>query len=550
LFQTEDKILFRMMEPRLAKPTSSDDDALVEVGSVIDGKYRIEALLGEGGMGVVLAAHHEILDQRVAIKILTAQDKNALSRFLLEARATAQLRSEHVARIMDVGSLPTGEPFIVLEYLEGCDLAELIYLDGRLPMPEAIDYVLQAMEGLAQAHALGIVHRDLKPANLFLATQPNGATTVKVLDFGISKSIASRKSSSGVITGEHATMGSPTYMAPEQIRSAKHVDMRSDIWSLGVVLFELLSGRTPFPRESVGEIFASILERDAPSLTTVLRGGVPAALSDAVARCLRRDREERFPNVAAFARAIAPYGLPSAAERVARIEQTLHHVKVRSGEGDVLRLAVPTPSTPIPLAQDGFVVMRDGMLVEAHDLPTTEIGEHAAHATRAADAETLDVHAVSPEDAAQTGSAFTTDPPRERNALVTTGLSRVNRARRRARIASVGLVVLAASSAVVLRLALGSDAKSDVTPAAAPPEVRAPVVAAVAAPPPPVAAPAPTPVETFVAPRAPAPSPATHANAVAKPSPKPAIKAPAHPAPRPPSPPSSKKRPSVLDSPD
>ena len=261
-------------------------------------------------MGVVLAAHHQLLDQRVAVKVLTTIEPQALARFSQEAKATAQLKSELVARIMDVGVLPSGAPFIVMEYLEGCDLGELLRLNGRLPVTETVGYVLEALDGLAQAHALDIVHRDLKPANLFLAVQTNGTSIVKLVDFGISKSIASRRSgTTGVLTGDHSTVGSPTYMAPEQIRSPKDVDARSDIWALGVVLYELLSGAPPFRGDSVGEIFAAVLEKTPPRISSIVPE-VPAGLSEIVATCMS-DREVRYANVLDPREDLAPSGRPA-----------------------------------------------------------------------------------------------------------------------------------------------------------------------------------------------------------------------------------------------
>jgi serine/threonine-protein kinase len=298
-------------------------------GEIIDGKYRVESVLGEGGMGVVLAAHHELLEQRVAVKVLTSSDKQALMRFSLEAKATAQLKSEHVARVMDVGALPSGAPFIVMEYLEGCDLGELLKLQGRLGVTDAVGYVMEALDGLAQAHALDIIHRDLKPANLFLAVQPNGASIVKLVDFGISKSIASRRSgTTGVLTGDHSTVGSPTYMAPEQIRSPKDIDGRSDLWAMGVVLYELLSGAPPFRGDSVGEIFAAVLEKTPPRLSSIVPE-VPAGLSEVVATCMS-DREVRYKNVLELARDLAPYGPPESAALVPRIEQMLRAMEARA----------------------------------------------------------------------------------------------------------------------------------------------------------------------------------------------------------------------------
>jgi serine/threonine protein kinase len=319
-------------------------------GDVIEGKYRVEKVLGEGGMGVVLAAHHELLDQRVAVKVLTSSDEKAMSRFSLEAKATAQLKSEHVARVMDVGVLPSGAPFMVMEYLEGCDLEELLRLNARLPVEETVGYMLDALDGLAQAHALEIIHRDLKPANLFLAVQASGTSIVKIVDFGISKSIASRRSGkTGVLTGDHSTVGSPTYMAPEQIRSPKDVDARSDIWSLGVVLYELLAGAPPFRGDSVGEIFAAVLEQKAPPVTSLVPT-VPAGLSAVIARCMSRDRDKRYSDVLALAIDLAPFGPPDSKGRLRRIEQTLNAVK-RKAEGK--EIGRSTARVALPAAEAG-----------------------------------------------------------------------------------------------------------------------------------------------------------------------------------------------------
>ncbi|MGH7438670.1 MAG: serine/threonine-protein kinase [Polyangiaceae bacterium] len=317
-------------------------------GEVIEGKYRVEHVVGEGGMGVVLAAHHVLLDQRVAVKVLTTIEPQALARFSQEAKATAQLKSEHVARVMDVGALPTGAPFIVMEYLEGCDLGELLRLNGRLGVTETVGYVLEALDGLAQAHALDIIHRDLKPANLFLAVQTNGTSTVKLVDFGISKSIASRRSgTTGVLTGDHSTVGSPTYMAPEQIRSPKDVDARSDIWALGVVLYELLSGAPPFGGDSVGEIFAAVLEKTPPRLSSIVPE-VPAALSEVIATCMS-DREVRYKNVLELARDLVPFGPPESATLVARIEQMLKAMEAKAAAGDRVSLNAARV-TPAPVS--------------------------------------------------------------------------------------------------------------------------------------------------------------------------------------------------------
>jgi serine/threonine protein kinase len=224
-----------------------DTSPSVITGAMLAGKYRIEHVLGEGGMGVVVAATNEALRQRVAIKLLRSgalANAKALGRFEREARAAASLRSNHVARVLDVGKLEDGRPYMVMEYLEGQDLGDVIDRVGEMPVHEAVDYVLQACEAIAEAHAAGIIHRDLKPKNLFLSRTVDGRPLVKVLDFGISKMEDAAEDMSLTRTTE--IIGSPSYMSPEQLRASKGVDVRTDIWALGVILFELLTKKLPF----------------------------------------------------------------------------------------------------------------------------------------------------------------------------------------------------------------------------------------------------------------------------------------------------------------
>ena len=295
-------------------------------GEILAGKYRIERVLGEGGMGVVYAAHHQLLAQRVAIKVLReaiADHSEARARFLNEARLAAEIQNEHVARVLDVGILESGVPFIVLEYLDGSDLADLLHAAGELAVEDVVDYLLQAICAVAQAHALGIIHRDLKPANLFLARRQDGTTQIKVLDFGISKATggAAGATAQGHLTGTNAVLGSPVYMSPEQLRASKNVDVRSDIWALGVIAYELLTGALPFEGDNVVDLFAAIQETE-PRRARDRRPRIPAALDAAVMRCLRPKPAERFASVAELAEALAPYGTRVsllALERVSRI---------------------------------------------------------------------------------------------------------------------------------------------------------------------------------------------------------------------------------------
>jgi serine/threonine-protein kinase len=276
------------------------------VGSVLGGKYLVEGILGQGGMGVVVAARHVDLDQRVAIKCLLAHAQavpEIVERFTREARAAAKIQGEHVARVIDVGRFDDGTPFMVMEHLTGRDLAEELAAVGPLPVHDAVRYVLEACEALVQAHALRIVHRDLKPANMFLTAQPGRRPIVKVLDFGISKVIDPSGSS---LTKTASVMGTPYYMSPEQLLSSKSVDERSDIWALGVILYELLAGRTPFYAETAPEVVALVLQ-NAPEPLALKRPDMPLGLADVVARCMRNKVDERFANVAELAHALAPF---------------------------------------------------------------------------------------------------------------------------------------------------------------------------------------------------------------------------------------------------
>jgi serine/threonine-protein kinase len=298
------------------------------VGDVLAGKYRLEKVAGEGGMGIVYAAEHLVLRQRVAVKVLlpdAATSELVVERFAREAQAAARIQSEHVARVMDAGSTATGAPFLVMEYLEGCDLEELLKIEGPLPLTEVVDYLMQSLEALSHAHAVGLVHRDIKPANLFLAVRPDGGNVIKMLDFGISKAVRSTPEQK-VLTGQ-AVLGSPVYMSPEQLRNAKDIDARADIWSLGVVAYELLAGKPPFDGDGVGEIFAAILEKDPPPVHTV-NGRLRPEISQVIAKCLQRKPEDRWSDAAVLARALEPFGSGTFTNVVERAELVLSRAKL------------------------------------------------------------------------------------------------------------------------------------------------------------------------------------------------------------------------------
>lgn len=295
----------------VAAPASS---RLPRPGDMIAGKYVLERLLGQGGMGAVFAAKHIKLSKAVAIKIMLADSSNpeASQRFLNEGRAAANIQNEHVVRVDDVDE-EMGYAYMVLELLDGEDLAQLLEREPshRLPPHVAVGYVVEALRGVMQAHAIGIVHRDLKPSNLFLAKRKDGSVVVKVLDFGISKAQGSSAlaASPSALTSTKAMLGSPLYMSPEQLRSSKSVDHRADIWAIGVILYELMTGHLPFMGDSLGELFANILETDPAPLRTYAADVAPG-LEEVVLRCLQRRPEQRFQTAAELTQALAPFATP------------------------------------------------------------------------------------------------------------------------------------------------------------------------------------------------------------------------------------------------
>lgn len=301
--------------------TALVDQVPVQEGDILDGKYRVDRVLGAGGMGVVVAATHVQLNTKVALKFLLTEVLNeptVVERFVREARAAVQIQSEHVARVTDVSSLPNGSPYMVMEFLQGQDLSQYVTQQGALPVKQAVGFLLQACEAVAEAHALGIVHRDLKPANLFLSQRARREPIIKVLDFGISKS---QDSGSLHLTNTATMMGSPYYMSPEQMKSARDVDPRSDIWAIGVILFELLTGQLPFQGNTITEVVVSVTTCKIPNVRD-LRPEVSIGLAEVIDRCLERDPDRRFPDVGALAKALVPFGPPRgdiSVERIARI---------------------------------------------------------------------------------------------------------------------------------------------------------------------------------------------------------------------------------------
>ena len=335
-------------------------EGLPKTGDVLLGKYLLEQRLGEGGMGVVFAARHEILGQRVAVKLVQPSmvtNQEAVARFVNEARASARIDNDHVARVLDVGTIDGNVPYMVLEYLDGEDLEHVVDRRGLLPVAELVDTILEAIEGVASAHAVGIVHRDLKPSNLFVAKRPDGTTRVKVLDFGISK-MAGDPSAQNV-TRTNSVLGSPLYMSPEQLRNAKTVDQRSDIWAFGVILYQLLTGRPPFDGDNAVALFAAIQESDPPGMLGLRTDvSIPAGLETAVLKCLERKPEDRYRSLDALAADLAPYASPDGMRSVDNSRR-------------ILGAKPPTPTAvPDALVQSGPSQISGAETVDARHVQT------------------------------------------------------------------------------------------------------------------------------------------------------------------------------------
>jgi len=326
-------------------------DQHISVGQVFLGKYRVEEILGQGGMGVVARCTHLALNEQVAIKMLrhdVLSDEDAKQRFVREAQAAVKLRSEYVARVSDVGTFENGVPYMVMEYLDGQDLGVLIEEQGQVAVPWAVELMLQAAEALAEAHSINIVHRDVKPTNLFVTWRPDGTSLIKVLDFGISKSAAGTDMQ---LTQTQSLLGTPAYMSPEQMRSARLVDQRTDIWSLGTVLYELLEGRRPFEAESFSEMCVKVaVDAPAPMVNT------PPALQQVVLRCLAKAPEQRYASMADLGRDLIPFARDqhSAAMLVERMTRMLGRAtpagweNLHTGAGQRQSMGSPRAQTPIP----------------------------------------------------------------------------------------------------------------------------------------------------------------------------------------------------------
>ena len=322
-------------------------------GAVVDGKYRVERLLGEGGMGIVVSATHLGLEQEVAIKFLLPEamrSKVAVERFLREAKVAAKVRSEYVARVHDVGKTQEGGvPYIVMEHLDGIDLGKLIDRDGALRMDEACEIAMQACEALGEVHAAGIVHRDLKPSNLFVTRRADGSPAVKLLDFGISK-LTLGGDDVGLdpaLTQTATIMGSPSYMSPEQLKSTKEVDHRADVWSLGAVLYEAITGKPAFRGETLPQVCAMIAS-EAPVPPSTHRSGIPSELERIILRCLEKNPDRRAELVE-LARTLAKFATDRAQASLERIEATASGGEPRPRSGSAATLADDRKGDGLPI---------------------------------------------------------------------------------------------------------------------------------------------------------------------------------------------------------
>jgi eukaryotic-like serine/threonine-protein kinase len=371
-------------EPATGRAAPAEDDAFSGLpipakGTLLLGKYRVEGVVGIGGMGMVLAARHEHLNERVALKLLLpryAELTETRKRFQREAQAAYKLRSEHVCRVLDAGDLEDGTPFIAMEYLKGDDLSAVLRRKKRIPIPEAVDYLLQACEALGEAHANDIVHRDLKPGNLVIVTRKDGTRCLKVIDFGISK-VATETSSD--LTNTFGYLGSPSYSAPEQFASTRAMTASGDLWSLGVILYEMVSGSSPFDFSSDGlaEMAAVIVHEPAIPLSR-RDPSMDPRFAQIVMRCLEKEPADRFPRVRELAEALAPYASTAPDDLLGRLRR---HQPGASQMGPA-RAATPqrngprTEATPAPVVRGpSTVALESGPALVARGS-----SDHAMHA--------------------------------------------------------------------------------------------------------------------------------------------------------------------------
>jgi eukaryotic-like serine/threonine-protein kinase len=304
-------------------------EALVREGEVLAGKYRVERIPGRAGLGVIVQVRHLELGQEVTLKFLIPDAcayPEFVQRFIREARAAVKIGGEHVARVTDVGRLESGAPYMVREFLRGPDLSEVLKVRGPLPVAEAVDYIIQAAEGVAEGHALGIVHRNLRMTTLVVTRRSDGSPLVKVFDFAAAEALHvdpfTERSVS--LVGTSAIMSSLPYLSPEQIRDPHDVDVRADVYALGAILHELLTGQPVYSADNAPSLLASVAA-DAAAAVRELRPDVPGELDHVVLRCLAKNRAIRYPTVAELVTALAPFGSRESAASVERVQRLDRH---------------------------------------------------------------------------------------------------------------------------------------------------------------------------------------------------------------------------------
>src|SRR6478752_6296555 len=320
---------------------------LVREGEVLAGKYRVERIPGRNGLGVLVQVRHMELGQEVTLKFLVPDAcvyPEFVQRFIREARSAVKIQGEHVARVTDVGRLESGAPYMVREYLRGPDLAEVLKVRGPLPISEAVDYIIQACEGVAEGHALGVVHRNLRPTSLVVARRSDGTALVKVFDFAASESLHVNPFTERAVSlvGTSAIMASLPYLAPEQIRDPHDVDFRADVYSMGAVLFELLTGAPVYAADAAPALLAQVAADAAPALRA-LRPDAPGDLDHIVLRCLAKNRAIRYASIADLVVELAPFASAETASSVERIVR-LGKRTSKLPQASESRVAAPAPA--------------------------------------------------------------------------------------------------------------------------------------------------------------------------------------------------------------
>ncbi|MCS6900871.1 MAG: serine/threonine-protein kinase [Myxococcales bacterium] len=346
-------------------------------GDIIDGKYVIRKILGEGGMGAVMAAYHKILRSDVALKFMSPdvmRVPGAVERFMNEGVAARGIQSDHVVRVDDVGVLPSGLPYIVMEMLHGCDLSELLEREAPqgLPVPRAIHFVLQILRGLHVAHSKGIIHRDLKPSNAFVIQREGEPDFIKLLDFGISKITQEPGKEAQQLTQTNTGLGTPLYMSPEQARNAREANAQSDLYSVAAILYELLTGRTPYQAESPNDLLFKLFTAEPDPILSV-RPDLPPALAEVIHKGLSKDPAQRPSSALEFAEQLIPFADARSTEVIARIRAAVGGIPasvVLAGEGRGVSILPSLPTIESTQVKSGVPKEVSAKTLLSPSLPT------------------------------------------------------------------------------------------------------------------------------------------------------------------------------------